>query len=573
MIDALDKDICSPRSNYNQSVLWAIPVWGSGAYFKESSVVFERIKTDAVQEPIANLLEMFFPDGFSIIRKNQRSLIYGVPDEIEIEFTHPSIGVIKADYRVMSEKWREIPFRIVVEKDIVPENGKTGSSLKSSGLTYHDLIGISVVFPKEPFVSVVDTDDGLKLVIDKKMHMPVAFDPSVVIDTENVTNMAGRTIKRLVRLSTGRIHYIYYNTTTVCKSAYSDDNGDTWTIQTIYTSPSAGYVDVSIAADSTDTVHAVIAMKDLSGNYGVVYYTKTPTGSWSAGTTVVNAYAARPYIHLDADCDASDRLHIVWRYWGSSYNETYYTNDTQYSWPETSLGSASQRVTSGTDTSYYCSVVVERNGDAHIAYSSGNSRYVLYRYRTYATSTLGGVVTINDAGGTGIVYCMNIMKNYNYSGDVYVATSKLVSGIYEIYYAKSSDSGASWGALTAITSGGANHRSYPVLGVDQEGNMYIIYSYGTGASAVDMKLLKFFDDTWINLGTVSSGGSNYMDPSCVHSHMGTNNVYKGMSVIYEIYATGNIYFNRDWVEWWVAPSPFSGINVERLGGFYSSGAE
>ncbi len=249
-----------------------------------------------------------------------------------------------------------------------------------------------------------------------------------------------------------------------------------------YTSPNNAWC----VAASRDTVH-VVWQDNRDGNPEIYYKRSTNAGiSWGADTRLTNnsAVSTYPSVTVSGSPPLAD-VHVVWTDTRDGNDEIYYKRSTNagVSW------GADTQLTNNTSSSFDPSVIVsgslpmayvhvvwtdERDGNLEIYYKRSTDRGISWGPDTRLTNnpvfSYAPSVSVSGSPTTGVVHVV-WMDNRD--------------GNYEIYYKRSTDAGVSWATTdTRLTSNSAQSW-YPsvtvsgtvvhVVWMDNRSGLYDIY--------------------------------------------------------------------------------------------------
>jgi hypothetical protein len=359
---------------------------------------------------------------------------------------------------------------------------------------------------------------------DEARVYPVLIDPTVVVSSAYDTSGNGR---KLVRLSNGWLVAGVYDSTRRWVIFYkSADNGTTWT---------------QLCYSTRDTISWAITSKGTN-----VYVLISPTGTGNNAfhnfdaTTVTNG--ALPIItNVDsgqstfgsgaslAINDAGTELHGAWVSKNPTYPNSFnirYAKGTIDGNGNVSWGSVLQRTTANTSGTDYINpyliivgttpyVVVEssmsgsdkriRIGRADLATAFTD----IYSGGSYSQSNPCAVVD-----GNGVIHVVwhgvdatdNIQNNIRYS--------------------KSTDGGATWSAVTKLTTGNTCNNIRPTIARDLNNKLYVFFvrndPAGSGSQKYRNIYLMTYDTSWSSLIQLTANTTNDCDnPSAMEKESGS----------------------------------------------------
>ncbi|TRZ52769.1 MAG: hypothetical protein D4S01_02360 [Dehalococcoidia bacterium] len=96
------------------------------------------------------------------------------------------------------------------------------------------------------------------------------------------------------------------------------------------------------------------------------------------------------------------------------------------------------------------------------------------------------------------------------SGNLHAVFYKTVRGYYQVFYAKSTDSGATW-AATQLTSEASGHQQCPSIAVDSSDNLHVVW-YGTDAVSptyYQIRYVKYSSGAWGAISNITTEASEH----------------------------------------------------------------
>ena len=278
--------------------------------------------------------------------------------------------------------------------------------------------------------------------------------------------------------SNNHLHVVWHDTSLGNQEIYykrSTDGGATWSVVKRLTWNSGYSYYPHMAVDSYNHVH-VVWYDDTPPNWVIMYKKSTDGGAtWKAlkWLTWTNGDLASsdPTIAVDSN----DILHLVWE------EDNYpYFRDLMYK-KSTDGGanwSAKKRLTwnSGASTSPY--LIVDSNDYLHVVWQ--DQAQTAGEYEIYYKNSQDGGMT------------WSVPKRLTWNADaswnpkiaagpgneLFVCWENSLSGLFEVFVMKSTNSGASWSALKRLTWNSVQSR-FPFIAVDSSSNPYIVWEQGT----------------------------------------------------------------------------------------------
>ena len=235
-----------------------------------------------------------------------------------------------------------------------------------------------------------------------------------------------------------------------------NDGTHPWTLPSAVSSRSL--VRISNAANA--------AVNDMSdGLFSIVSMTSQRL-TWTAG------YSGAPAIAVGT----SGKLHAVWHDYAPGNSEIYYRRSTNggISW------SAVQRLTYTSGYSAAPAVAVDGSGNPHVVWqdnTSGNAE-IYYKKSTNGGATWTTAKRLTSTSGLS----QNPDIAIDGSGNPHVVWQDNTPGNVEVYYKKSADGGATWAANQRLTwtAGGS---VFPVIGAGPSGRIHLAWQDGSGGNS------------------------------------------------------------------------------------------
>jgi BNR repeat-like domain len=243
-----------------------------------------------------------------------------------------------------------------------------------------------------------------------------------------------------------------------------------------------------IAVDSFDNLH-VVWYDDTPGNSEIYYKKSTDEGkTWTASRRLT--WTSGESVSPDLALDSADSLHLVWEDGTPGNYEIYYMRSTDYGVNWTSA----QRLTWTSGESGGAAIAVDSSGKLHVAWhddTPGNFE-IYYKKSNDGGATWGAsqrlARTPDESVAPDIIF--------QSPGNIHVVWEDYTPGNNEIYYRKSSDLGATWGKTQRLTwtSGGS---LVPLIALDPSDNLHLIWQDMTpGESEIYYKKSTNQGKTW-----------------------------------------------------------------------------
>ena len=493
-------------------VLYYFPDYENGFYFKEKSIVIENIKVidQGTFDKIGNFVEIDFPDEFSILDQDDKSIAYGVDDEIKITFTHPSLGKLKANYWINSPDWLSFELPISSKKDspTVPLKtlGKLVKTKPFSGMS-HVITDISDKFviknsDNKNMVEFLKPDSehvgmtigqGISYEINPDVDLPFEFDPTVFNPADSVIYIYGT--PHLVQDSFGRLNCVFSINTFAVYYGFSDDNGASWTTGVVDNGVLNSYhQSCGIVIDSADTCHYFYNRYDPAGPYiNVFKRSKTRAGAVSGETTVINF---AQYAILSGLCiGPSDVIHVTCYYWGGTY-QNYYTNSTQV-WPK-NMGVCEAATNCGGPVS----MVADSSNNVYLVSNIPNGAYpACYANLTWNKRTWGvgwGAGWNVEVGGGGATSYSQKYITIDSTGVCHLVYGYDSGGFINIRYRSLASGGAAWSSSTDI-SNEAQYNNLECISVDKNDVVWLAWSKTYDAATYQIAYRELYNGIWYPL--------------------------------------------------------------------------
>jgi len=275
--------------------------------------------------------------------------------------------------------------------------------------------------------------------------------------------------------SLGQLHVVWCNNSPGNGEIYykkSTDGGATWSPNQRLTWTSGQSLMPAIVVDPFDYLH-VVWSDNTSTNYEIYYRRSTDGGATWTPNKRLTWTADSSYIG-DMAMDTLGNPHIVWE--DLSPYEVFYKRgiDGGLTW------ATSQRLTWNSGGSGWPSVAVESSGHIHVVWEDGTPLNIEVFYRR--SLNLG----LNWAAGQRLTWNSSQSRFPAVAADsdanVHVVWEDDISGDFEIYYRKSSDSGASWAASQRLTWT-SSWSQCPAIKADPSGNLHLVWHDSTPGNA------------------------------------------------------------------------------------------
>lgn len=228
----------------------------------------------------------------------------------------------------------------------------------------------------------------------------------------------------------------------------------------------------SIAVDTSDKIHVVWEDNTLDNYYFEIYYKRSTDGgsSWSGVTRLTWSKTTSTETSIAAD--TKNGIHVVWRCGKSGNYEIYYKRSTDggSSW------SGLTRLTWNSGWSASPSIVADIGSGIHVVwhdFTPGNAE-IYYKRSLDSGATWSGVTRLT--WNTGNSFRPSIAADT--SGGIHVVWHDSTPGNDEIFYRRSTDSGTEWSALTRL-SWNTGNSSFPAIAADTSSGIHVVWEDDT----------------------------------------------------------------------------------------------
>ena len=301
------------------------------------------------------------------------------------------------------------------------------------------------------------------------------------------------------------IHVVWGDYSTVNSEIFykkSTDNGTTWTGLTRMTWNSGDSWLPSVAADSNTGIH-VVWDDGTPGNREIYYKRSTDSGATWSGLTRMTWNSGASSAPVVA-ADSSNRIHVVWYDGTSSNAEILHKRSTDGG----ATWSGITRLTFNSGDSLWPSIATDSSGGIHVVWEDGTpgNDEIFYKSSSDSGVTWSGLTRLTWNADNS--YTPSIAADS--TNGIHVVWCD-TPGNGDIFYKRSTDSGANWSGITRLTwnSGGSYE---PCIAADSSGGIHLIWEDGTpGNEEIFYKSSSDSGATWsaITRLTWNSGESYY----------------------------------------------------------------
>jgi hypothetical protein len=223
----------------------------------------------------------------------------------------------------------------------------------------------------------------------------------------------------------------------------------------------------AIALDSSNTIHLV--WHDDAPGKPEIYYKRSTNGggSWSGAKRLTwnSTWSYSPAISLDS----SNTIHIVWHDYTPGSPDIYYKRSTDggMTW------GATKRLIWTSGASFNPTIAVDSNDNIHIVWGDvtyGNGE-ILHKKSTNGGMTWGGTKRLTWNSGQSFYPAIAVASG----NTIHVVWHDDTPGNNEIYFKRSTNSGANWSATQRLSW--TTLFSYsPAISVDSSNNIHVVWS-------------------------------------------------------------------------------------------------
>ena len=381
---------------------------------------------------------------------------------------------------------------------------------------------ISVVIPRDFFSTAI---------------FPVSLDPTVM--SEENTGYEGDTWwgaqRKIVRDKNGVLHAVFYDDYN-CWILYtkSEDNGLTWSTPTVLGGQStwdAYYPSIAVGNNG----HIYVAWEDYdnSGDYYGIWFREWDGTRWSATEWLTP--------NQDAWCsgvavDGNNRVYVVFEDWNVGQGQIMLMHrDAGGTW-------SGQSNISNTPFDVDCpSIFVDKSNYVYAAFNSGYNdpdEYEMY------------VVKNTGSGWSAPEKVSNTSSNKAYepsvvvdtSGNIYIAWCQYNGSYFDVYMNVYTAGSKGWGTPFNVYPDAGNRMRDPVLGLDGNENVYIVW-YGNSPLGNDDIFYRTYSNGSLSpvVNATNLDNGDAYGPSITAT--ATNEPYNGPYLIWAEYDNSTKYYD------------------------------
>lgn len=305
--------------------------------------------------------------------------------------------------------------------------------------------------------------------------------------------------------SNGRLYAVYVKQSggddNLIRLAYSDDKGQNWTKETVYTHLTQWVRGPSLCVDNADRVHIIFySFDDI-----ILYVRRNADGSYEAPVTVVSIAGSGNPTEYPTIGYYDGKVHVViftkdGGVWGAhSFGSAYYTNNVDYTWPHTA-GNAPYMVSDAGANAQSCNFAIGTDGTLHVAWLGRptSGYYHLYYKRKQhggsweAQEEIRNPVGSANAEGTTSSFLV-VDKTDQTVHCAFAEKSPFVSPLqWQVCHISRPFSG-SWGALTQLSTSN-NSNSWMSISINDLRDLYVAWmgrGYGANPTIYNIKYIRY----------------------------------------------------------------------------------
>jgi hypothetical protein len=364
--------------------------------------------------------------------------------------------------------------------------------------------------------------------------------PVSVVGSAYNTSGSGR---KLVRLSNGWLVAVMFGTNTIYFYK-STDNGSTWTLLTSKAYPATS---VSLAIVSSGTKIYLLSTVTSTSYTTVDYATfdaTTVSSTFTFGSSVDTGQTA--FSGCSLTIDTNGKLWATWSSKNSTYSNSFNIRVSSSTDGGVTWATPTQLTT---QTSLDCTnpcVVIKSNGYPIVFYNTvttGN-RFIYNGYYNGSNWIMANTVyngsTYDQSNPSAVV---------DSSGVIHVAwhgTDATDTTANNLRYSKSTDGGATWSAMTKLTSGNTYGQAIASITADKNNNLYVLF-HGVDSAVTtsyqNVRKIVYNGTAWGSIVTLTN---NTTSSAVSASTLANYTEFTDPLVIYQDNQAGAVKFRGVW---------------------------
>ncbi|MFC2155425.1 IPT/TIG domain-containing protein [Acidobacteriota bacterium] len=308
----------------------------------------------------------------------------------------------------------------------------------------------------------------------------------------NISNSSGRSAEIDIAVdSGGNIDLVWLDTSAAFKQdiyfTRSTNNGSTWSsITNISNRDGAERGSPVIAVDSSGNIN-VAWIDNYTGDFMVMFNRSTNNGStWGSNVNITDYSKDRGV--TDIAMGSTGDIYVLCDYFTPSplpvisEDEIYFRRSTNNG----ATWGAAVNVSNTAAHSRNGRMAVDSIGDINLVWNDdtpGNAE-ILFSRSTNSGTTWSW--PLNISGNSGVSWTPDIAMDS--AGNIHVVWVDSSSGVYEIYFSRSTDNGATWSTAVNISNSANSAKSRnPRIAVDSAGDIHVVwYDYISSSGSFEV---------------------------------------------------------------------------------------